>query len=206
MLWLAGLAVGAVVGWGVLIYNRLVDLDQRAREAFSDIDAQLKRRRDLVPALVETVKGYARHEQETLERVVTRRGEASKAAADAESDVEARWRQENGLVQALRGLFALAEDYPELRASERFGELQQQLAEVENHLQHARRYYNAVVRDLNTRIASLPDLVVAAAVGFRARPFFELESPLERHAVEVDWTVDSDAASAKTTRSPGESR
>lgn len=188
MEWLAILALAVIAGWGIVTYNRLVDLDQRARQAFSDIDAQLKRRHDLVPALVETVKGYAAHERDTLEEVVARRGEARQVAEAEGTDVEARSRRENGLVHALRGLFALAEDYPELRASSRFGELQEQLAEIENHLQHARRYYNAVVRDLNTRIGSFPDMLVARLTGFGRRRFFELDTPLERHAPAVDWS------------------
>jgi len=203
MEWLAALALAAIAGWAIVTYNRLVDLEQRARQAFSDIDAQLKRRHDLVPALVETVKGYARHERDTLEEVVARRGEARQAAEAGAGDLEARSRRENGLVQALRGLFALAEDYPDLRASDRFGALQAQLAEIENHLQHARRYYNAVVRDLNTRIASFPDLVAARLAGFGRRPFFELDTPLERRVVAVDWAPELIAAGARESPPPG---
>lgn len=183
--WGVGLAAAVVVAWAVLAYNRLVDLQQRSRSAWGDVDAQLKRRHDLVPALVETVKGYAAHERSTLEEVVERRGTARRAA-DAEAEGTDRARAENGLVGALRHLFALGEAYPELRASERFGTLQQQLAEIENELQHARRYYNAVVRDLNTAVASFPTLLVARPLGFRPGEFFEVDSPLERHAVRVD--------------------
>ncbi len=176
MLW-AGIGLVALVGWLVYIYNRLVALTRRADGAWADIDANLKRRHDLVPALVETVKGYAAHERRTLEDVVKQRAQVqSHATPPGASALKA----ENGLAHALRGMFALAEDYPDLRASERFGTLQTQLSEIEETLQAARRYYNAVVRDLNTQIASFPTVVVAGVLGFARRDFFELDSPLER--------------------------
>jgi len=183
-MWFFAIAAIIIVAWVIWIFNRLVRLQQRARQAFSDIDAQLKRRHDLVPALVETVKGYAAHERTTLEEVTSRRAVASDAASD-EAEPEARLGSENMLAGALRKLFALAESYPELKASQRFGMLQAQLAEIEDHLQHARRYYNAVVRDMNTAIATFPDMLVARPFGFQALPFFELDSPLERGAAEV---------------------
>jgi LemA protein len=186
MIWLLVFAVIALVAWPIWIYNRLVRLRQRAQQAFADIDAQLKRRHDLVPALVETVKGYAEHERTTLEEVTSRRAVASEAAS-GEVEPEARAGTENMLAGALRKLFALAEDYPQLRASERFGLLQSQLADIEDHLQHARRYYNAVVRDMNTAIATFPDMLVAGPLGFRTLPFFELDSPLEREVAEVKF-------------------
>jgi len=165
----------------VYVYNGLVALGRRADGAWADIDAQLKRRYDLVPALVETVKGYAAHERQTLEEVVSRRAVAQQTpGADGEAQ-----RAQNGLALAMRGLFALAEDYPDLRASERFGSLQTQLAEIEDALQAARRYYNAVIRDLNTLVASFPTLLVAGMFGFGRRDFFELDSPLERQAPEA---------------------
>jgi LemA protein len=183
-MWYVAIAAVVIVAWVIWIYNRLVRLQQRSRQAFSDIDAQLKRRHDLVPALVETVKGYAAHESTTLEEVTARRAVASEAANE-EAQPGARLGSENMLAGALRKLFALAESYPELKASERFGMLQTQLAEIEEHLQHARRYYNAVVRDLNTAIATFPDMIVARPFGFEALPFFELDSPLEREVAEV---------------------
>lgn len=183
-MWYIAIAAVVLVAWVIWIYNRLVRLQQRSRQAFSDIDAQLKRRHDLVPALVETVKGYAAHESTTLEEVTATRAVASDAA-NAEAKPEARVGSENMLAGALRNLFALAESYPELKASERFGLLQTQLADIEDHLQHARRYYNAVVRDLNTAIATFPDMLVARPFGFQALPFFELDSPLERGATKV---------------------
>jgi LemA protein len=183
-MWFFAIAAIVIVAWVIWIFNRLVRLQQRARQAFSDIDAQLKRRHDLVPALVETVKGYAAHESTTLEEVTSRRAVASDAAS-AEAEPGARLGSENMLAGALRKLFALAESYPDLKASERFGLLQTQLAEIEDHLQHARRYYNAVVRDMNTAIAKFPDMLVARPFGFQALPFFELDSPLERGPAEV---------------------
>lgn len=176
MLWVAA-ALVLVTGGLVYTYNRLVALARRADAAWADIDANLKRRHDLVPALVETVKGYASHERDTLEEVVRQR---ARATAEPDAAGTAGVAAENGLAHALRGLFALAEAYPDLRASERFGTLQTQLAEIEDALQAARRYYNAVVRDLNTLIASFPTLLVASAFGFGRRDFFELDSPLER--------------------------
>ncbi len=175
----------AVVAWTIWAYNRFVQLQQRSEQAFADIDAQLKRRHDLVPALVETVRGYAGHEKNTLEEVVRRRGEAA-AMEGAPRPLSGQVRAENFLAQALRGVFALAEAYPDLKASDRFAGLQSELAEIENDLQHARRYYNAVVRDLNASIAAFPNLLVARTFGFGRRDFFELDSPLERGVAQVD--------------------
>ena len=179
-------AIGVVLAvWMVLLYNGLVKLQQRAHQAFSDIDAQLKRRHDLIPALVETVKGYAGHEKSTLEEVVRRRSAAT-AMAGAGSPGSGLVQAENFLTQALRGVFALAEAYPDLKASDRFAGLQVELAQIEDDLQHARRYYNAVVRDLNTAVSRFPDLLVARLFGFVRRDFFELDSPLERAASTID--------------------
>ena len=174
-----------VIGWVVIVYNGFIRLQQRSHQAFSDIDAQLKRRHDLVPALVETVKGYAGHEKRTLEEVVARRTAASALEGTAEFTA-GRVDAENFLAQALRVVFALAEDYPDLKASDRFAGLQDELAKIEDDLQHARRYYNAVVRDLNTALARFPALIVARTFGFERRDFFEVDSPLERAAAVVD--------------------
>lgn len=183
MLWLFGL-LGALAIGAVILYNRLVGLQERAEGAWADIDAQLKRRHDLVPALVEVVKGYAAHEKSTLETVTRMRTAAQQAEGQRLPEADAA-QIENALVGALRGLFALAEAYPEIRASERYGTLQRQLSEIEDDLQSARRYYNAVVRDHNTAIASFPAVVLAGPAGFEARQFFEVESPLERQATRV---------------------
>jgi LemA protein len=153
----------------LVIYNGLVQLKVRAESAWSDIDVQLKRRHDLVPNLVETVKGYAAHEKGTFEAVVNARSRAMSAQSPS-----ARAEAENMLTGALKSLFALAEAYPQLRAAENFGQLQQQLAGIEDAIQNARRYYNAVVRDLNTKILQFPSNVIARAFGFREREFFEI--------------------------------
>jgi LemA protein len=170
--------------WATWTFNRLVRLRNRARGAWSDIDVQLKRRHDLVGNLVETVQAYARHERDTLERVV----EARSLARDARS---AGGPARSGLAEGLLGLrlealLAVVEAYPDLKASDRFLDLQRALTEVEDDLQNARRYYNAVVRDLNTRMQSFPDLVVARPLGFREREFFELDSPDEAAAPRVE--------------------
>ncbi|MBR9990251.1 MAG: LemA family protein [Gemmatimonadetes bacterium] len=153
----------------LVIYNGLVQLKVRAESAWSDIDVQLKRRHDLVPNLVETVKGYATHEKGTFEAVVDARSRAMSAQGPA-----SRAEAENMLTGALKSLFALAEAYPQLRAAENFGQLQQQLSGIEDAIQNARRYYNAVVRDLNTKIQQFPSNVIARAFGFREREFFEI--------------------------------
>ncbi len=174
-----------IVVWAIFTYNGFVRLQLRAEQAFSDIAAQLKRRHDLVPALVETVKGYAGHERTTLEEVVKRRTEATSMEGGG-APSSGRVQAENFLAQALRGVFALAEAYPDLKASERFAGLQTELAAIEDDLQNARRYYNAVVRDFNTVLARFPALIVAAPFGFRRREFFELDSPMERAASTID--------------------
>lgn len=153
--------------WGVAVYNRLVRLMMLADNAWSDVDVQLKRRHDLVPNLVETVKGAAAHERQTLEAVVQARNAALSAA-----DPQQRVAAENMLTAALRQLFALAEAYPTLQANQNFLALQQQLSEIEQDIANARRYYNAVVRDYNTRLASIPDGLIASLCGFRPRFFF----------------------------------
>ena len=154
-----------------VLYNQLVRLKVQADNAWSDIDVQLKRRYDLVPNLVETVKGYASHEKGTFEAVVNARSRAMSAQSPAE-----RAEAENQLTGTLKTLFALTESYPQLRAAENFGQLQAQLASIEDNIQNARRYYNAVVRDLNTKILVFPSNLIARSFGFRQREFFEMEA------------------------------
>jgi len=168
MMWLLIVLLAVLLG-GVFIYNSLVRLREQAEAAWSDIDVQLKRRYDLVPNLVETVKGYAGHERETLDAVVSARSRAMSAQGPTD-----RAQAEGMLTGALKSLFALSEAYPDLRASENFGALQATLSELEDHIQNARRYYNAVVRDYNTRIAQVPANLVAGPFGFSEREFFEL--------------------------------
>jgi LemA protein len=166
----------------VTYYNRLVKLRQTVRNAWSDIDVQLKRRHDLVPNLVETVKGYASHEQETLDAVIRARNGAISASGPAEAAAA-----ENQLTGALRQLFALSESYPQLRAVEGFNELQGSLKEIEEAVQSSRRYYNAVVRDYNTTIEQVPSNIVANAFRFQPEEFFELEDRAERDVPKVDF-------------------
>jgi LemA protein len=179
-IFLAGLA--AVGVWAVGIYNGLVQLRNRAESSWSDIDVQLKRRWELIPNLVETVKGYASHERETLEGVIEARG----AAMSADTP-EAKAGAEGGLTRALRQLFALAEAYPDLKANQNFLDLQRQLTEIEDAIQNARRYYNAVVRDLNTRVETFPANLVANLFGFLRKAYFELDSEAERSAPQVSF-------------------
>ncbi len=163
-----GLAVGLYV---ILTYNGLVSLKNRVSEAWSDIEVQMKRRYNLIPNLVETVKGYMSHERETLESVTRARGEAM--ANQGSPDAQAR--SENLLAGALKSLFALAENYPDLKANQGFLDLQDDLAEVEDKIQAARRYFNGSVRDLNVKIEQFPSNLVANAFKFVQAGFFELD-------------------------------
>jgi LemA protein len=153
------------------MYNGLVRLNVQSDNAWSDIDVQLKRRHDLIPNVVETVKGYAGHERQTLEAVVNAR---SRAVSVQNAGPAERSQAEGALTSALRGLFALAEAYPQLRAAENFAQLQGTLGQIEDAIQNARRYYNAVVRDLNTKIQQFPSNIIAGMFGFRNREFFEI--------------------------------
>jgi LemA protein len=176
---LLGIAV-VVLLVGVGLYNGLVRSRVRVDEAWAGIETQLKRRHDLIPNLVETVKGYAGHERAVLEKVTELRSRAMAATTPAES------AQAEGLLsQALRGLYAVAEGYPDLKANQNFLSLQQTLAETEGGIAGARQGYNAAVRDLNTRIESVPSNIVASTFGFARREFFELEDPAERAVPQV---------------------
>jgi len=174
--------LSALAAVAVVAYNRLVGLTQRSAEAWSDVDVQLKRRTDLVPNLIETVKGYAAHERGTLDAVVRARG----IAASAETP-EARARAEGQLTDALRQLFALAESYPDLKANESFQSLQRALSQIEDDIQSSRRYYNAVVRDLNTAVDSFPSNVIASFFRFVKRAYFELDRPEDRQVPRVTF-------------------
>ena len=162
-------------------YNRLVALSQRVSQAFADIDVQLKQRHDLIPNLVETVKGYAAHEKGTFENVAKLRSQAMQATTPA--DIAAA---ENQLTGALKSLFAVAENYPELKASEQFTQLQGALSQTEDGIQNSRRYYNAVVRDLNTKIQSFPTNIMAGMFGFQQKQFFET-AQADREPVAVKF-------------------
>jgi LemA protein len=173
--------IAAILVVTVVIYNSLVKLREQADAAWADIDVQLKRRHDLIPNLVETVKGYASHEKETLERVVQARNAAMSAQGPA-----AQGAAENMLTGALKSIFALSEAYPQLQAAGGFRDLQASLQEVENGIQNSRRYYNAVVRDFNTRIAQVPSNLIAQAFRFTKKEFFEIEE-VEREVPKVDF-------------------
>jgi len=180
VVWILLIAV-VVVGAVVVIYNSLVRLRVLSDNAWADIDVQLKRRHDLVPNLVETVKGAAGYERGTLEAVVAARQRAMSVQGPA-----ARGEAEGALTAALRQVFALAEAYPQLRAVESFGQLQAALGQIEDAIQNARRYYNAVVRDLNTRIQQFPANMVAGVFSFKVREFFQLDADREREVPVVD--------------------
>jgi len=171
---------GGLLLWGALTYNRFVRLRVRAEEAWRDIDTQLKRRWDLIPNLVETVKGYASHESAVFERVTAARSRAIDASGPREQ-AEA----EVGLRGALKSLFAVVEAYPDLKANQSFLGLQQTLEEVEDAIQRSRRYYNAVVRDLNTTIQVFPRNVIASLFGIREREFYALPGEEQREAPGV---------------------
>ncbi|MET0105333.1 MAG: LemA family protein [Sedimenticola sp.] len=166
--------------WAVVIYNNLVRDRNRVLQAWSDIDVQLKRRHDLIPKLVTAVNAYARYEKTTLEEITELRHRADTLQQPAE-----KAGAERDLGGRLRQLVAVAEAYPELKASDQYLDLLQQLSDVENHIQYARRYYNGSVRNLNVRIDSFPDLLVARLSRFRTAEFFELESALETDPPEI---------------------
>ena len=177
------LAIVFVVGLFLVgIYNRLVKLRVRTEDAWASIDVQLKRRYDLIPNLVETVKGYAKHERETFDAVVR----ARQAGLDA-GTVQEQAQAENMITGALRQLFALAEAYPDLKASQNFGQLQEELATTENKIAFSRQHYNDTVRAYNTRLESFPDVLVAGPFGFQRRDFFEIEIEEHREAPEVSF-------------------
>src|SRR5712692_9743302 len=166
------------------MYNSLVRLKVQCDNAWADIDVQLKRRYDLIPNLVETVKGYAAHEKGTLEAVINARNRAMTATSPGD-----KAQAENMLSGALKSLFALAEAYPQLRAIESFTSLQNSLSQIEDTVQNARRYYNAVVRDLNTKIQQFPTNIFANMLGFKPREFFEVTAPAEREAPKVSFNA-----------------
>ena len=167
-------------GYAMWVYNRLVALQNQLREAWSGVDVQLKRRHDLIPNLVECVKGYRTHEQNVLEAVARERG-----AAQSAQGISGTSAAENSLTQNLRALFAVAEAYPDLKADKNFRQLSATLVAVENDLQFARRYYNGSVRDLNNLVQAFPSLLVARGCKFPPAEFFEIETATERDAPEV---------------------
>jgi LemA protein len=167
----------------VLVRNSLVSLNQRVGESWSGIDVQLKRRHDLVPNLVESVKGYATHESETFEKVTQARAAAMAASGPAQAS-----QAEGQLTAALGGLRVVAEQYPQLRATENFQQLQRQLSELEDEIQASRRIYNSNAQMYNTRIQQFPGSIVANQGGFQAKEYFEVEDPADREAPQVSFS------------------
>ena len=168
--------------WAVAIFNKLVKNRNLVLEGWSGIDVQLKRRYDLIPNLVETVKGYAGHEKEVLARVVELRNSAAQAQTASE-----KAPIENMLTQTLRQLFALAEAYPDLKANQNFLNLQEQLSEIEEQIQFSRRYYNGTARDMNILVQSFPSNLIARSFGFNEADYFEIELATEREAPKVEF-------------------
>ena len=171
-----------IVLWFIIDYNGLVRLKNRSKEAWSDIDVQLKRRHNLIPNLVETVKGYAAHEKEVFEKVTQARSMAMSA-----KNMEERANAENMLTNTLKSLFAVSENYPDLKASQNFLELQNELRDTEDKIQAARRFYNANVRDLNIKIEAFPSNIVARMFNFKKMELFELEEPADREVPKVKF-------------------
>lgn len=169
-----------LVAWAIIIYNKLVRDKNRVLAAWSDIDVQLKRRHDLIPKLVEAVQAYSRYEQSSLDHITHLRSAAAATATPGE-----RERLESDLNDQLHALLLIAEAYPDLKAGEQYLELLRQLSDVENQIQYARRYYNGAVRNLNVRIDSFPDTLVARAFRFRPATYFELESTLQADPPEI---------------------
>jgi len=181
--WIILIVLAVIVLWVVFAFNRLVRLVQRTKEAWADIDVQLKRRYDLIPNHVETVKGYATHEKGVFENVT-----AARSAAMGATGTAAKGQAENMLSGALKSLFAVAEAYPDLKANQNFLELQRQVADTEDKIQSARRFYNGNVRDLNTTMQVFPSSIIANIFHFTSMDFFQLEADsTERQPVAVKF-------------------
>lgn len=179
-IWIA-VGAAAVVGiWLVALFNGLITLKNRVDESWSDIDVQLKRRYDLIPNLVETVKSYAAHEKEIFLKVAEARSLAMGAKSPGEHD-----KAENALTGTLKSLFAVAEAYPDLKASQNFLQLQDELSDTENKVQAARRFYNGNVRDFNTKMEKFPGNLISKSLGFVKREFFGIENGAEREVPKV---------------------
>lgn len=182
--WIALIIAGLIVVGLIFLYNGLVRSRLRVKEAWSDIDVQLKRRYNLIPNLVEAVKGYMTHEREVLENVTKARANAIGNQGSAESQAQT----ENMLTNALKTLFAVAENYPDLKANQNFLDLQHELTDTEDKIQAARRFYNGNVRDFNTKVQVFPANLIAGMLGFHSEKFFEIEQAAEREVVEVDFS------------------
>lgn len=185
-IWIALAVVVVIAFFLIAMYNRLVTLRQRVREAWSDIDVQLKRRHDLIPNLIETVKGYAAHERGVFEEVTKARANA--ISAGQTGSPEQRAAAENQLTAALRTVFAVAENYPQLQAVQEFKDLSENLTATEDKISFARRFYNGNVRDYNTALQTFPTNVLAGMFGFTAEQYFELADASEREVPKVSFS------------------
>lgn len=182
MIWILIIVLVVLALWLASIYNGFIMLVNQAKSAWSDIDVQLKRRYDLIPNLVETVKGYATHESETFLKLTQARAAAMGAQTPGD-----KAKAEGELSTAMKSIFAVAENYPDLKASDNFMQLQQQLAEIEDNIQAARRFYNGAVRDLNTRIEIFPNNLMATMFNVKKMEFFGLDNPAEAQPVKVQF-------------------
>jgi len=171
-----------IIFWIISVFNGLVRLKNRVKEAWSDIDVQLKRRYDLIPNLMEAVKGYMKHEEGVLTKVTEARASAMQAKG-----IEEKGKAENMLSDTLKSLFAVAENYPDLKASQNFLQLQDEISDTENKIQAARRFYNGQVRDFNTKIEVFPNNIIAGMLKFKAWDFFEIENEEEKENVKVKF-------------------
>lgn len=186
MIFLAVIAI--IVFYVIYLYNGLIQLRNRVKEAWSDIDVQLKRRYDLIPNLVETVKGYAKQEENVFTKVTEARSNAMQAKTPKDHAVA-----ENMLQETLKSLFAVAESYPELKSNQNFAQLQTDLRDTENQIEASRRYYNGNVREFNTKIQTFPNNVFAAKLGFSESDFFEVQDAAQRENVKVDFSANKTA-------------
>jgi len=198
--------VVALLIYVMFTYNSMIKLRNQVKEAWSDIDVQLKRRYNLIPNIVETIKGYAAHEEAVFTKVTEARANAINATSKKDQSAA-----ENMLSGALKSLFAVAENYPELKANENFMQLQNELVDTEDKIQSARRFYNSITRDFNTKIQQFPSSLIAQAFTFKPEEFFEIEEAKERENVEVSFnkegTRQAEAPKAeKTEEKPSENK
>lgn len=183
--WIIFGVIVAIVLWLIATYNSLIKSRNQVEEGWSDIDVQLKRRYDLIPNLIETVKGYAQHEKEVLENITNARASALKA--EQSGDPKELGKAENALTGTLKTLFAVAENYPELKADQNFAKLQDELTDTENKVQASRRFYNGTVRDFNTKLQVFPTNIFAGMLGFKEREFFEIDDAAQRETPQVKF-------------------
>ena len=182
LMWVVLAVIAVTIIWLIAVYNGLIKLKTRTEEAWSDIDVQLKRRYDLIPNLIDTVKGYATHERELLENVTKARTNAMNAGTATEQG-----QAENMLTDTLKSLFAVAENYPDLKANQNFAKLQDELSDTENKIQAARRFYNGNVRDFNIKLQVFPTNIIAKQLGFEKRDFFEIDDEREKEVPKVNF-------------------